>query len=417
MNYSYYPSSSTTFKAHFSSSYYRHFFEDQRTNLENNKDKIPEKKKFYYNHSGNSIKTYKSQVYGTTHFSRSSKINYGINHERSKYSIYLDRFEYLKNQDSFMTNDSLSITTDKETAHVSSVFAEGLYRLNPKTRIKIGFHSSYYRKNNYKTLLHEPGVLISYDINPHTTLNTSYSRHQQFSHLLGYTVLEGNFREFYMTSDRQIPPSISQQWATGIFYHFKDKSTWLQDANFSVEVFYKKQNRLNKFLPNVDPNKSVVEYHEHLLKDGEAYTYGLESAFEKTAGKFHGSLGYTYARSIIRFDGLNHGKFFNADFESRHNFDFLLIYKFRKGYQLSTRWNYRTGRPFTLQSSETEKDLIAGSYPVITSINESRFPAYHRLDLSLDRNWRTRKNGIKNWFGISIYYCIQQSKSLLCLSF
>src|SRR5690625_8030622 len=30
-------------------------------------------------------------------------------------------------------------------------------------------------------------------------------------------------------------------------------------------------------------------------------------------------------------------------------------------------------------------------------------PADHRLDLSLDREWRTKRKGIKSWFGISIY--------------
>src|SRR5690625_6234355 len=107
---------------------------------------------------------------------------------------------------------------------------------------------------------------------------------------------------------------------------------------------YKRQSRLNQFLPGGDPNKSLVEYQDHLLKDGEAQTYGLESAFEKTAGKFHGSLAYTYARSMMRFDRCNHGKYFNEEFKSRHDFDSLLIYKCRKDYQFCTLWHYRTGR-------------------------------------------------------------------------
>lgn len=403
LNYSYYPLSSTTLKAHFSSSFYQHYFEDQRTRLADNENEIPEEKEFYYNHTGNTIRTYKAQVYGNTQLFRDWEMNYGVDHEILKYSIYLDRFQNQWDPDNFIANDSISITTDLKTAHVSSFFTDGLYRLNARMAIKAGLRLAHYRQDDYKTWMYEPGVLISYDLSSNTTINASYNRQQQFSHLLGYTVLEGNFREFYMVADNEIPPSGSHQWTAGMFYHFKNSTTWLQNANFSLEIFHKRQNHLNKFLPGVDPNKSVVEYQDHLLKGGEAHTYGLESAFEKTAGKFHGSLAYTYAHSIIRFDGFNHGKSFNADFDSRHDFDILLIYKFRKGYQLSTRWNYRTGRPFTLQTSQTGQDIITGNYPVITSINESRYPPYHRLDLSLDRKWRTRKKGIKNWFGISIY--------------
>jgi len=300
--------------------------------------------------------------------------------------------------------DELSIQTGSSPAYISGVFADGLFNINSKTRIKTGWRIPRYQNENYTTWMSEPKMLISHDVSSNATLNASYNHQQQFSHLLSYTESEGYFREFYLISNRKIPPSLSHQWSLGWFYRFRKNTSWFSDANISVELFYKKQSRLNKFIPGIDPDESVVRYNDHMLTNGKASTYGLEFLFQKTVGKFHGSLSYTYANSRVRFNDYNDGKPFNADFDYRHNANILLIYKFRKGYQMSAQWDYRTGRPFTLSTSyNTRDDIISGNYPVVNAINNSRYPAYHRLDLSLDREWRTRRKGIKNWFGISIY--------------
>src|SRR5690625_160057 len=131
-------------------------------------------------------------------------MNYGGDHEILKYSIYLDRFQHHRNQNILSVNDSISITTDLKTAHVSSFCADGLYRFNTKMRIKAGLRLAHYQKTGYKTWMYEPGILVSYDLTPNTTVNASYNKQQQFSHLLGYTILEGNFREFYMVADNRI---------------------------------------------------------------------------------------------------------------------------------------------------------------------------------------------------------------------
>ena len=41
--------------------------------------------------------------------------------------------------------------------------------------------------------------------------------------------------------------------------------------------------------------------------------------------------------------------------------------------------------PFNQSTSQSSRDdIISGRYPIVNSINNSRYPAYHRLDLSLE---------------------------------
>ncbi len=404
LNYSWYTSSSTDLHAHISSSFYRHFFEDNYgVNLSPGELGTNEWD-VEYRHTGNTIRTLKAMIRGNTRWSNKWEMSYGLDHETLNYGLFLDRSNRYEKDGSNMLIDSISLGGEREPAYISSLFADGLYQINDHIRIKAGLRLPRYQYSDYTTWMYEPKILISYDLNSKTTMNASYNRQRQYSHLLSYTESEGYFREFYTTSDGLTPPSLSYQWSLGWFYHFKDQTTWLSDANFSIELFYKRQSLLNKFLPGIDPDESVVEYDDHLLKNGKAQTYGLEFLFQKTAGKFHGSLAYTYAHSRARYIGLNDGKTFSADFDYRHIINVLLVYKFRKGYQLSAQWDYRSGRPFTLSTSLSNRDdIISGRYPIVNAINNSRYPAYHRLDLSLDREWRTKKKGNKQWFGISLY--------------
>lgn len=78
------------------------------------------------------------------------------------------------------------------------------------------------------------------------------------------------------------------------------------------------------------------------------------------------------------------------------------MYMWGKGYKIAAGWNYQSGRPFTLANSYSPPNDLSPGFPVLTDINGFRMPASHRLDLNLDREYKT-KRGKKQWFGISIY--------------
>lgn len=402
-NYSNYLDGVTTLRAHASFSDYLHFFDEEKTQ----KDQIHQRLypdgvyQFTINnrYTGNSIRSQKIVLTGLSQVASDIQLNYGVDFEALNYSIFLERSESRALLETQTLISSFSDRIEQNRIHTYSVFGDAEYSWNPRWRIKAGIRLPRYANSDYKKWLPEPKLLISLDLTSQSTINASYNLQQQHTQLLGYTEKAGYYREFYTSSDKQIPTSISHQWSIGYFRTFDRLIN-----NLSVELYYKRQRRLAKFLPSIDEDYSVLNYHSLIHLDGTNRSYGIETLLQKTQGNFHGSIAYTYAHSRSSFATLNQGKPFDADFDYRHNVNILLLWKFGAGYTLSGQWTYKSGRPFTIPGSQITRDEFnPRDYPLITEINNYRMPAYHRLDLSLDREWITQKKGKKQWFGISVY--------------
>lgn len=403
LNYSRYLTGTTTLKAHASISDYLHFFDEERTRKDQLYQNLYPDGVYQYTSSnrytGNSIRSKKIVLTGESQIIPSLKINYGLNLESLDYSIFLNRSESQELLETTTLTSSFSGRIDQDHVQTYAVFGDAEYSVNPRWRIKTGFRLPWYKYGYYSKWLPEPKVLTSFDLTNKSTMNISYNLQQQHTKLLGFTGTEGYYREFYTSADEQIPTSVSHQWSIGYFRTFDQMIN-----NLSIELFYKRQARLSKFIPSIDEDHSVQNYHSYMHADGTNNSYGMEVLVQKTRGNFHGSLAYTYAHSRSAFQTLNNGLPFDSDFDYRHNVNILLIWKFRKDYKLSGQWTYKSGRPFTVPNSQITRDeFIPRDYPIISEINNYRLPAYHRLDLSLDREWTTQKKGKKQWFGISIY--------------
>src|SRR5690625_5337406 len=109
---------------------------------------------------------------------------------------------------------------------------------------------------------------------------------QQHTTLLGFTDLEGFFREFYTTAEAEVPPGRSLQWSAG--YFTSPEKHWVDD--FSVELFYIKQNGLVRFIPSTDEERAMVHYKDYLKQNGENASYDAEFLMQNTAGQLNASL-------------------------------------------------------------------------------------------------------------------------------
>jgi len=102
-------------------------------------------------------------------------------------------------------------------------------------------------------------------------------------------------------------------------------------------------------------------------------------------------------------------------FDRRHNLNLLAGYRFGKhgDWSARARWQLGSGFPFTQTAGYYEeiecKDGtfildpgMNGELAVLYGpVNEGRLPAYHRLDLSVNRTWKL-SNGRSFEFGASI---------------
>ncbi len=162
-----------------------------------------------------------------------------------------------------------------------------------------------------------------------------------------------------------------------------------KNVSFNIEPYYKyfwhlfNINRFKQF--NSDPN--------WLLEKGDAF--GLD-----VLGKWEFKGLYVYATYSLAWAHRNDGgQVYAPHFDRRHNVNVMVSYTFgkKKDYEVSARWNFGSGFPFTQTQGFYENlnfgNGISTNYTTDnggpnlgilydSKINGGRLPSYHRLDVS-----------------------------------
>lgn len=148
----------------------------------------------------------------------------------------------------------------------------------------------------------------------------------------------------------------------------------------------------------VNRNKTSITESDFSTEEGEAYGVDFSAKYE-TPSLY---LWATYTLGFVnRYDGEQE---YPTLFDRRHNINFLSTYTFGadKDWQISARWNFGSGFPFTkTQAFYNQQTLQDGadsnfltSNPDNLGIiysdtrNGGRLPYYHRLDLSAQKTFK-----------------------------
>lgn len=165
---------------------------------------------------------------------------------------------------------------------------------------------------------------------------------------------------------------------------------WGKNLSINVEPYFKDFTQLI----NINRNKLRNDDPNYIIETGEAY--GIDFTLRYDRPNFNGWLTYSLAR-VTRDDGV---QTYPTIFDRRHNVNLLLTYLWgnKKAWELSARFNYGSGFPFTQTQGFFQEnpftdlvlsDVLTGNYPIgtllTTEINGGRLADYHRLDLSLKR--------------------------------
>ena len=169
----------------------------------------------------------------------------------------------------------------------------------------------------------------------------------------------------------------------------------------SVEIYYKR-------LQNVIDFKDNALTYGNLLIDGElrcgkGRSYGIELLLRKNTGHLTGWISYTYAKTLRTIDGINFGKEYCSPYDRPHNFVLVVNYDINRRLSVAVNWIYNTGQPVSFPYGQY---TIGGvTYAIYNgSRNESRYPAYHRMDMSL--TWKLGSHEWKKWeseLNVSVY--------------
>lgn len=171
----------------------------------------------------------------------------------------------------------------------------------------------------------------------------------------------------------------------------------------------------NKIFPDNPENsdRPATLRKDFIVQDGKAYGADLLVQYRNEKFRLRGV--YSLAK-VDRWDGVQE---FAPVFDRRHNVNLLGTYRFGEGknWEVSARWNFGSGFPFTRNQGYYERfDLEEGQHSdyvtgngelgiVYEDINQGRLPPYHRLDLNLKRKWELSEHStFKATLGITNAY-------------
>lgn len=170
---------------------------------------------------------------------------------------------------------------------------------------------------------------------------------------------------------------------------------------FNAEAYIKDFNQLT----NINRDKiyaDITEFNDkpdflkkdYIVERGQAYGFDFRLKYDRKRFYFWATYSWTY---VDRFDGI---RTYNPSFDRRHNINLVSTYTFGEdlNWELSGRWNFGSGFPFTqtqgfypnLSLDGINADYLSqngGLGIVYADFNQGRLPTYHRLDVSLRHVW------------------------------
>ena len=219
----------------------------------------------------------------------------------------------------------------------------------------------------------EPRVAAMYQLDEHSSVKASYSRTVQYAQVASSATGGLPFDVWFPVSPN-VKPQKCDQFALGYFRNF------LNDAiETSVEVYYKNMKNVIDFKDNAITYANLSLDAE--LRTGKGRSFGVELLVKKSVGKFTGWISYTYSRSFRTIKGISFGKEYRSPYDRPHNFVIVANYDISPRISVAANWIYNTGQPVTFPSGQYTINGL--TYAVYNGYrNESRYPDYHRLDLS-----------------------------------
>jgi hypothetical protein len=257
----------------------------------------------------------------------------------------------------------------------------------------------------------EPRVSFKVQANPTSSIKGSYNRMAQYLHLISNTTAS-NPLDVWNPSSKNIKPQLADQYTLGFFKDLGKSRTY----ELSVEGYWKNTQNQIDYIDGAD--LLINEFLEGDLLSGEGRAYGIETYFQKKAGRLTGWVSYTLARTELKVNGINQGNWYPTRFDQTHNLKIAAFYDISKRWSFSANFVYTSGTPTTFPTSRYISQGLLIPYNGNDSRNNVTLPDYHRLDVSFrlegkkQKRGKDRKNSDYWVFGVYNLYARQNPFSI-----
>jgi hypothetical protein len=154
-----------------------------------------------------------------------------------------------------------------------------------------------------------------------------------------------------------------------------------------------------------------TEWRSKILGGGIGKSMGIELLVRKSVGNWTGFASYAWSHTTRQYPDINKGKEYLYEFDRPNTASLNINHRFNEKWSVNLTWIYQTGIPYTpilgRQLTQTTYSDINGNYGYYEVLlygerNSARMKDYHRLDIGVTLNTRTRYNRKATWT-FSIY--------------
>lgn len=306
--------------------------------------------------------------------------------------------------------EEINVNLDSTRSVESSLFIEDSWHVSNRMTILAGLRNTMFFVGTKTFYNLEPRLAFSLMLKPNLALKGSYSRMNQYIH-----VLSGNGPEFpndvwVSVDDISLKPMASDLFALGI-----NKSFTKTGIEFVLETYYKEMYDLVDYTQNGATIYALeANWRSQIEGNGRGKTFGLELGLTKKEGRLNFMLSYTLAWNWRKFESINNNTWFPYKYDRRHVLSLYASYELSKHWTVSGLFTYYSGHAFTLPSSviTSTRDGYVDRLYNYSFRNNARMPDYHRFDLSISYQWRTKKKGVLNKFSLDIYNFYDRQNAL-----
>lgn len=267
-----------------------------------------------------------------------------------------------------------------------SVFTDLEFSVSKKMKAKTGLRlTSFLTKPNIlvdksKFYSLEPRLSMKYQFKNNQAFKFSYQRLSQFIHQASINSFSLP-ADFFVISTKTVKPQVVNQLSLGYVYE-------VNGLQFNSAMFYKNVDNYTEFANGSINNLFSNNIYDDIVT-GQFDAYGLELSVSRKINKLTAQSALTLSKTIAKFEEINQGNHFPTNFDRPINVNTIINYKLNKRFEFGALFLYTSGQNYT-----RPRDIrIINERPIINfeSKNASRFPSYHRLDLSCTYAFKKKK--------------------------
>lgn len=314
-------------------------------------------------------------------FKQTAELNWDSNQKlKTGFQISFHNYDLLYNKFYDISLENDPYIGNNINATEASLFVQNESDLFNRLKTNIGLRIFYFSER--KLISFEPRVSISFELYDDFYIKGAAALANQYLHLITRNDITLP-TDLWYPATTNIEPSKSAQYVAGFDKYFDEDA-----YQISIEGYYRDMKKLYEFKnsPEINPLNNSIE-NQFIKGEGEAY--GMEVFVQKRKGNLQGWVGYTLAWTKRKFDELNRGKVFFPKYDRRNDISLAASYDLTDQITLGATFIYATGMRFTLPPGQFIFNSIgiSGASQLLlnyTDVNTSKFPAYHKLDLSFN---------------------------------